>query len=61
MNETQRNIQAYKAALPGLKERVLAVALLLVMSAVMMTSATFAWMTLSRSPEASSIFTTVTT
>lgn len=59
MNETQRNIQAYKAALPGLKERVLAVALLLVMSAVMMTSATFAWITLSRAPEVTNVSTTV--
>lgn len=59
MNETQKRIQAYKDALPGLKERVVAVALLLVMSACMMTSATFAWITLSRSPEVSEMSTTV--
>ena len=29
MNETQRRIKAYKAALPELRERVIAVALLL--------------------------------
>ena len=46
MNETQRRIKAYKAALPGLRERVIAVALLLAMSVAMMTSATFAWLTL---------------
>lgn len=61
MTETQKRIQAYKKALPGMKERVSAVALLLVVSIAMMTSATFAWMTLSRSPEVSSIATTVTT
>lgn len=61
MTETQKRIQAYKNALPGMKERVSAVALLLVVSISMMTSATFAWMTLSRNPEISSITTTVTT
>lgn len=59
MNETQRNIRAYKKALPELKERVIAVALLLLMSAAMMTSATFAWITLSRAPEVSNVSTTV--
>lgn len=59
MNETQRRIQAYKEALPGLRERVIAVALLLAMSAAMMTSATFAWITLSRAPELSNVSTTV--
>lgn len=59
MNETQKRIQAYKNALPGLKERVMAVALLLVLSASMMTSATFAWITLSRAPEVSGMATTV--
>lgn len=59
MNETQKNIRAYKRALPELKERVIAVALLLLMSAAMMTSATFAWITLSRAPEVSDVTTTV--
>ena len=59
MNETQRRIKAYKAALPGLRERVIAVALLLAMSVAMMTSATFAWITLSRAPEVSGVSTTV--
>lgn len=61
MTETQKRIKAYKKALPHMKERVTAVAMLLVIAVAMMTSATFAWMTLSRSPEASSMFTTVTT
>ena len=59
MNETQRRIKAYKAALPGLRERVIAVALLLAMSVAMMTSATFAWITISRAPELSGVSTTV--
>lgn len=57
MNETQKRIKAYKEALPGLKERVVAVALLLAMSMAMMTSATFAWITLSRAPEVSNVTT----
>lgn len=59
MNETQKRIKAYQAALPGLREKVIAVALLLAMSASMMTSATFAWITLSRSPAVTGMQTTV--
>lgn len=58
-NETQRRINAYKAALPALRERVIAVALLLAMSASMLTSASFAWLTISRNPEVSGVSTTV--
>ena len=32
MNETQRNIKQYKAALPGLRERIAASAMLLLVS-----------------------------
>lgn len=59
MNETQQRIKAYQEALPGLKERVAAVALLLVLSMVMLTSASFAWLTISRAPEVSGVNTTV--
>ncbi len=59
MTETQKRIKAYKDALPGLRERVTAVALLLAISMAMMTSATFAWLTISRSPEVSGVNTTV--
>lgn len=59
MTETQKRIKAYQDALPGLKERVIAVALLLAMSMAMMTSATFAWLTISRSPEISGVNTTI--
>ncbi len=61
MTETNKRIKAYQKQLPHMKERVTAVLLLLVISVAMMTSSTFAWMTLSRSPEVSSIMTTVTT
>ena len=58
-NETKQRIEAYKKALPEMKERVAAVAILLVMSISMMASATFAWLTLSRSPEVTGMQTTV--
>ncbi len=59
MNETKRRIAAYKAALPELRERVVAVALLLVLSLTMLASASFAWLTISRAPELSGVATTV--
>ena len=59
MNETQKRISAYKSALPGLRERLAAVALLLALSLAMMTSATFAWLTISRAPEVTGVNTTV--
>lgn len=59
MNDTQRYIQAYKDALPRFKEKVVAALLMLIVSAVMATSATFAWISLSVSPEVSGIETTV--
>lgn len=61
MTETQRRIQAYKRALPHMKERVMAVALLFVISISMMVSASFAWITLSRSPEVNGLATTIAT
>lgn len=59
MTETQKRIKAYKELLPGLKERVAAVAILLAMSVAMMTSATFAWLTISRRPELTAAQTTI--
>ena len=59
MTETQRRIKAYQALLPELRERVVAVALLLAMSASMLSSASFAWLTISRSPEVTAVNTTV--
>lgn len=59
MNETRKRIKAYKEAIPGLRDRVFATAILLVSSAVIMTVASFAWLTLSRAPEVSSISTQI--
>lgn len=57
--ETKQRIHAYEHALPGMKERVFAaVVLLLVASAVAVTT-TYAWVTLSRAPEVANITTTL--
>ena len=58
-NETRQRIEAYKSMLPDMKERVTAAAFLMVMSVIMMASASFAWITLSRAPEAAGMQTTV--
>ena len=58
-NNTRKRIRAYKALLPGLRERVVAVALLLGMSMAMMASASFAWLTISRRPSLKGVNTTV--
>lgn len=58
-SETQKRIEQYKAMLPGMKERVIAVALLLAMSVSMMASASFAWLTISRAPQATGMSTTI--
>lgn len=59
MTETQRRIEAYQKALPGIREKVTAVAMLLALSVIMLTSASFAWLTISRAPEVSSVATNV--
>lgn len=59
MNETQKNIKRYQAALPGIRERIAAAAMLLMVSLSMVVSATFAWYTISAAPEISMISTTV--
>ena len=61
MTETQRRIREYKKALPHMKERVVAVALLLAISVTMITSVSFAWVTLSQAPEVNSLATTIST
>ncbi len=57
--ETRQRIRAYKRMLPGLRERVIAVALLLAMSASMVGTASYAWLTISRRPEMSGASTTI--
>lgn len=59
MSDTQKRIAEYKKLLPGLKERVAAVALLLVISITMVTTTTFAWVVLSRSPEVTGVTTNI--
>lgn len=57
--DTQKRIEEYKAKLPGVKERIAAIALMLVVSIVMMTSASYAWITISRAPEVKGMNTTI--
>lgn len=59
MNESQKRIEEYKGLLPSLKEKVVAVSLLLAMSATMLTTVSFAWLTLSQSPEVSNVNTSI--
>ncbi|MBQ2729860.1 MAG: hypothetical protein IJF69_03715 [Clostridia bacterium] len=59
--ETKKRIEAYQKALPHMKERVTAVALLFVMSISMVISASFAWVTLSKAPAINGLATTIST
>lgn len=59
MTETKRNIKALREALPHMREKVIAVAVLLALSVTMLTSVSFAWYTMSSAPEIGSIRTTV--
>lgn len=59
MTDTQKNIENYKSMLPGLKEKVMAAAMLLLISLATAVSASFAWVTLSFAPEITGMSTTV--
>ena len=59
MRETDKRIKEYEKALPRLKEKVAAAAMMFVIAAVTMTAATFAWITISTKPEVQGIETTV--
>lgn len=59
MRDTERRIKEYQTKLPHLRAKVASVALFLMISILMMSSATFAWLTVSRSPEITGIETTV--
>ncbi len=59
MNDTKQRIAEYTQLLPRLKERIIAVALLLVISLSMVTTTTLAWVVLSRNPEVAGVTTTV--
>lgn len=58
--QTKERIQYYKEYLPRVKEKIIGAAMMFLLAAVMVASATFAWITLSSSPEVTSIETTVT-
>lgn len=59
MRETQRNIRNYQKKLVGVKEKLATAGLLFIMSAVMLTTASFAWITLSVAPEVTGVSTTI--
>lgn len=58
-SETRERIKQYEGALPHIKEKITAAAVLLVIAMTIMVTATYAWITLSTSPEVTSIDTTV--
>lgn len=59
MNRTQKNIKKYEGMLPGLKEKVAAAAMLFAMTAAMLVTSTFAWLTLSYNPQVQDVHTAV--
>lgn len=58
-NETRQRIEAYQELLPNMKEKVAAALIMLVLALSVAVTATYAWITISRSPEVSSIATTM--
>ena len=59
MTDTKQNIQALKKSLPRVREKIIAVGLMLSISLAMMASVSYAWLGLSTAPEASSITTRI--
>lgn len=59
MRETEKRIKEYKKALPHLREKLAAATMMLLVSVIVMTASTFAWITLSASPEVSGMTTSV--
>lgn len=59
-NETKRRIAHYQKSLPAMREKVFGAVLMLFIAVLTAVSATYAWVTLSAAPEATSIDTTVT-
>lgn len=59
VTETQKRIEAYRELLPGLREKVTAVAFLLALSVIMLTSASYAWLTISKAPEVTAVNTNI--
>jgi len=59
MKETQRRIKEYQAKLPRVKEKVVAVMLLLAVSTSMLVTVSFAWVALSTNPEVTGVNTSI--
>ena len=57
--ETTARIEEYQSRLPRLKERVVATVSLLLVSVIMLTTASFAWITMSVNPEVADISTSI--
>ncbi len=55
MNTTKQRIAAHKEKLPRVKEKLVAMIALLVLSATMLTTVSFAWLTLSANPEVTGV------
>lgn len=58
-NETRNRIRAYLEELPHMKEKVFGALLMLVIAATVAVASSYAWVTLSRSPESTNIATTL--
>ncbi len=59
MKESQIRIKEYSARLPKLKEQLVAVLLLLAVSASMLVTVSFAWLSISTNPEVSGVSTSI--
>lgn len=57
--ETKKRIEDYRAAIPEMKEKVIVTVFSLLIAAAVTITATYAWITISRAPEVSSIATTM--
>lgn len=58
-NETRKRIRYYKRALPAMREKVVAALMMLLIAATTVAASTYAWLTISASPEVTSVDTTV--
>lgn len=58
-NETKKRIRYYKRALPAMREKVVAALMMLLIAATTVAASTYAWLTISASPEVTSVDTTV--
>lgn len=58
-HETNRRIKEYTNRLPRLKERLLTTTILLLVGVIMLTTVSFSWLTLSKSPETTNILTSI--